>query len=353
MQVTFSELIDPASVTPDSFRVSVAGNTVPGGFSFLDGNATARFVPSQLLPLDSTVLVELTAAITDRFGNALVDAAGNPLTQPLTFTFATGVFAISNPPPNSDVVEKSRLVLEAHGSSSLGIARVVFAVNGVDLPTTGGPTFTAMFDVPAASTTPTLTIVATARDGAGGQIATAQNVVNVTVGLQASPPIVGGPLGGSTSVRLTLSSALAEDLSVSFEAVDPTVVMLPSTPVILRAGQTTVTATIGGATVGNTTVLAHSSHGTASVIASVSIPEAQQTLTPIAPPVAVAIAAPPSVGQIFTSISARQTLAIRLLSTPAADDTPVVVTTSTLGGRHFRRVRRSSGRASKWRRSRS
>ena len=328
VQVTFSELIDPASVTPDSFRVNVAGNAVPGSFSFLDGNATASFAPSQLLPLDSVVVVELTAAITDRFGNALVDAVGNPLTQPLTFRFATGVFAMTSPPPNSDVVEKSRLVLEAHGSSSLGIARVVFTVNGVDVPATGGPTFTATFDVPAASTTPILTIVAIARDGGGSQIATAQNVVNVTVGLQASPAIVGVPLGGSAIVRLMLSSALVEDLPVSFEAVDPTVVTLPSAPVIVRAGQTMATATIGGAAVGNTTVLAHSSHGMAAVIASVSIPDAQQTLTPVASATGISIPRAPIAAEVIGPPASQVLVTVKVTTAPVGAATPLSATSS-------------------------
>ena len=96
----------------------------------LDGNATARFAPDAPLPFDAIVVLELTSAISDLFENPLVDGAGAPLSGPLTFTFLTGTFGITNPINGSDVLENSPLTLVAQASSSLNLASVTFSVNG-------------------------------------------------------------------------------------------------------------------------------------------------------------------------------------------------------------------------------
>src|SRR5262249_12853209 len=71
--VTFTEIIDPASITPQSFKVTIgAGTPVPGAFSFLNGNTTVRFTPTDPWPTETVVVTQLSSAITDRFGNALV-----------------------------------------------------------------------------------------------------------------------------------------------------------------------------------------------------------------------------------------------------------------------------------------
>src|SRR5262249_22598439 len=137
VQVTLSEPIDPATVTQTSFRVSVDAVAVAGSFTFFNNNTTVRFTPAALLPFGTLITVQLTAAITD--------VVGNPLTQPLTFTFTTGTFTITNPRDSSEVVENAQILLEAHGSTSLNIATVTFSVNGQALPAVSGPPFAAPF----------------------------------------------------------------------------------------------------------------------------------------------------------------------------------------------------------------
>jgi len=326
--VNFTEALDPATVTPATFQVSAGGPPIDGVRSLADGDSTVRFFPAQPLPLGTTITVALTSGITDRFGNALADAQGNPLTAPFLVTFTTGAFGITSPPAEADVLEQSRLTLEARGSASLGIAAVVFTVNGSTIAASGGPIYTAGFDVPAASTTPALTIVATAKNASGTTIATDQVTVHVTVGLTLTPSIVGVPLGGNGVLTLALSSALADDLPVSFEAIDPSVVTVPSEPVIVAAGARTLLVPLGGAAVGNTTVLAHSSHGTGAVTVSVSEPVSGQTLSPMALPGGVAIAAAPIAAEVIGAAASVASITARLTAAPVAAATSVSATSS-------------------------
>ena len=147
--MTFTEPIDPATVTPASMRVTINGSPVAGHLNLLDGNATARFAPDAALPFDAIVVLELTSAITDLFENPLVDGAGAPLTNALTFTFLTGTFGITNPINGSDVLENSALTLTAQASSSLNLASVTFAVNDQALPPDAAAPFSIVYNVGA------------------------------------------------------------------------------------------------------------------------------------------------------------------------------------------------------------
>ncbi len=208
VRVSFTEPVDRTTITPASFRVTIDGLQIPGQFSFLDDDATVRFGPDAPLPFDAVVIVELTSGITDRFENALVDAAGQSLVTPLTFTFLTGSFGITSPANGSEVLENSALLLEAKATSSLNIATMTFTVNGQALPPIAGPPFATTFNVGLASATPTLTIVATGRNASGAQVAQDQVVVKVVPGLRAAPRLLGVPLG------TTRQSAAWADFSV-------------------------------------------------------------------------------------------------------------------------------------------
>src|SRR5207253_155303 len=124
IRVTFTEPIDTGTITPDSFRVSVAGAPIAGRLTFADANATVRFAPDAPLPFDAVVITELTSSITDLFQNALVDAAGQPLGTPLTFTFLTGTFGITAPQAGSAVLENAPLTIEAKASASVNVATI-------------------------------------------------------------------------------------------------------------------------------------------------------------------------------------------------------------------------------------
>jgi hypothetical protein len=327
IQVAFTERVDPATITTASFSVRADATAISGTFNFLDDNATVRFTPDGFLPFATLITIQLTSDITDEVGNPLADADGNPLTQPLIFTFTTGNFGITNPVNGSNVIEHTEILLEARGSIPLNIVTVAFIVNGQELPAVSGPPFTTPFTTPAAATTPTLTISAIARTSGGTEVAQDQVVVDVVVGLRLQPQLVGVPLGGTATLRLVLTSALTTDLAVELSTVDPTVVSLPDS-VVLTAGQTERSVLVTGAASGNTTILANSSLGTPAAIVSVSEPVAGKQLTALAPAVGMVVLAPPSVGQAITAENSQQSLTVRLLSSPATEETPVAVTSS-------------------------
>ncbi|MBW2388806.1 MAG: Ig-like domain-containing protein [Deltaproteobacteria bacterium] len=325
--VTFSEPITPATITSASFDVRADASPVSGSFSFSSDNTSVRFTPTGDLPFAAVVTIELTEDITDDAGNPLANADGTPLTQPLSFVFTTGSFGITHPLDGSDVVENSEIVLEARGSTSLNITNVTFAVNGEELPVASGTPFIARFITPAAETTPTLSIIATARDSWGSEVAQDQVVVNVLVGLAIEPQLVGIPIGGTATLRLSLSSPSSTDLTVALSAVDPAFVSLPN-QVVLTAGQTQALVSVTGAATGNTTILTSSSRGSPAAIVSVSEPVAQQQQVVLAPVVGVAVPAPPSVGQLIIGASDQQTVDVRLVSGAVGADTPVIITSS-------------------------
>jgi len=327
VQVTFNEPIDPASVTAASFAVQADGAPVSGSFVIFSGNEIVVFTPDADLPFDATITTDLSDVIVDEAGNALADSDGNPLTQPLRFDFTTGSFGITSPTDGSEVVEKSELVLEARGSASLGIASVTFEVNGTELPAVSGTPFTTTFTTPSAETTPTLTIVAIARDGVGNEVAQDQVVVVVVVGLDLEPRLAGIPVGEAASLRLSLSSPASADLPITLSAVDPLVASVPGL-VVLPAGEIELLVLVTGTATGSTTILASSSRGAPASIVSVSEPLAQQELTVLAPPTGVVLSAPPSAGQLTLGVSEQQTVELRLLTSPSGADLQVTVTSS-------------------------
>jgi hypothetical protein len=333
IQVAFTEAIDPATVSGTSVRVSKDGATLSGALTLQNGNREIRFTPAQPLPFGAVIVTELTSVITDASGNALVDANGNPLQGPLTFTFLTASFGITRPARGEDVVENRRITLEAQGSASLGIATVTFEVNGQATPAVSGPPFTMPFDVPLASTAPTLTIVAIGKNGSGVEVARDQVTVTVVVGLQIRPTLLGVPLGGVASLRLGLSSPIAVDLPITLAAGDASIVTLPASPVVLPAGQLDVTVPVGGAAAGNTTITATSSRGDGAVVAAVSPPIVKtvsiESLIP-----GVRVLTVPLAGRLFEAVGGRRTVVLQLLSAPATGATIVSVTSSDAGVVH-------------------
>jgi hypothetical protein len=328
IDVTFTEPIDPATIDEASFKVHIGGTPVAGSFSYLNNETTVRFIPERALSLETLVTIELTADITDKVGNGLADVEGNPLLQPLTFSFTTGSFGITSPVNSSAVIENTEIILEARASASFAIATVTFDVNGQELPAVSERPFTIPFTTPAAATTQNLTITAIARSSSGTELARDQVVAQVVVGLRLEPQLLGVPLGDTATLRLSLSSPLTTDLPVNLNAIDPTLIVFSEESLLFEAGQTERLISVTGVVEGNTTVLADSELGSASAIISVSEAVYGQTITAMAPAVGVSVLHPPSVGQVVAPVGAEQTVTLRLLSSPATADTAVTVTSS-------------------------
>jgi hypothetical protein len=330
IEATFTEPIDPATIDAHSFRVSADGAPVAGQLIVLNDGVTVRFRPAQPLAFSTVVVTELTSAVKDLAGNALVDASGNSLTQPLTFTFLTASFSITSPAGGDDVVEKRPLVLEARASAAANVATVTFEVNGQALAPVAGPVFRTTVDVPAQSDAATLTVVAVGRNASGVEVARDRVTVDVVVGLEIAPTLLGVPHGSSGELRVELSSALVTDLPISLVAGDPGVATLPADPVVLPAGETRVTFRVGGSAAGNTTITATSPRGDDTAIVSVSPPTA--ATIPIASAAVGAHRLPPvSLGAVFVPPVNGRTVHLQLLAAPAAAPVIVAITTSNAG----------------------
>ena len=89
VRVTFSEAMNPTTLTTDSVRVTRGGALVPGKLSYFE--RTATFTPNSPLALDSDYRATITVAATDLAGNALEDAH--------TWDFSTSAQAALGPAP--------------------------------------------------------------------------------------------------------------------------------------------------------------------------------------------------------------------------------------------------------------
>jgi len=314
IQVAFTEPIDPATVSSTSLRVSKDGTTLDGALTLQNGNREIRFTPAQPLPFGAVIVTQITSAITDASGNALVDADGNPLQAPLTFTFMTSTFGITSPARGQDLVENRQVTLQAQGSASLGIVTVTFEVNGLPLPAVSGPSFSTLFTVPSASSAPAVTIVAVGRNGGNVEVARDELTANVVVGLVTRQTLLGVPLGGVANLRVGLSSPASVDLPIALTAGDGSIVTLPAS-VVLPAGQLEVTVPIGGAAVGNTTITLSSTRGIATVVASVS-PLIAKTVSIPSPAAGVLVQTVPLVGRVFAAPGGQRTLTLQLFERP-------------------------------------
>lgn len=340
--VSFTEPLDPATVSSGSFRVSVQNAPIAGTLSFLDGNTVVRFTPASSLPFEAVVVTELTAAITDTSGNPLADQNGNPLVTPVTFTFMTGNFAIVRPPP-STVVENTTITMEAAAGALLNVASVVFTVNGTSLPAVTNAPFVQSFVVPPISTSAQLRIVASARDAQNVEVASAERLFDVLPGLVATPSILGVPRGATRTVRLSLSQAVGQDLPISL-SIGTGVATVSSGPIILRAGGTYVDVPVTacgacpgdpvvrvGAAAGNTALIASSSRGSVYAIVSVSDPLPGQQITSPSEPVGFSIVRNArSAGQAIVASGSTSSIGVGALTQPLGGNAalPVSVTST-------------------------
>ena len=334
--VTFSEPIESASVTSQTFRITTGGNGIAGAFAFGNGGRLVTFTPASALPFSVAITVELTSGITDLAGNPLATATGDPLSAPLTFTFQTGAFAITAP-AGTQVVEGDRITLAAAAGSSLQVAHVAYSVNGAAAGTGEAPDFSVGFTVPPRPTSGTITILARALNAQNVELARAEKTVAVVTRLQALPLILGVPRGATRSFTLAIDQPASEDLVVAISVVDPLVVTPVSPTVTIPAGQTSVTAAVtacaacpwdpvtAGRAAGNTSILATSARGVAIVIASVSDP-VPGTVTGLAAPVGAAVPLSRQAAHIFlVPESGPKSTGIQVLPQPLAGTTPLPV----------------------------
>jgi hypothetical protein len=109
LTVTFSEPVDPVTITLASFTLQ-AGATGVGGTVTASG-ATATFTPSSALARGTLYTATVTTAVTDTAGNAL------PADHTWTFTTIPNQGATADAGPDQDVNRGEMVTLDGSGSS--------------------------------------------------------------------------------------------------------------------------------------------------------------------------------------------------------------------------------------------
>jgi len=345
----FDEALAPASVNAGALMLrDGAGAALAAALALADGGRTLVLSPAAPLALVAPYTVELQGTLTDTAGNRVRDASGQPF-DVIRHAFTTGSFAIAAPADGSAVPEHGVIALEARASAGLGVASVVFSVNGVALAPVAGPPFATSFATPAAAAVASLDIVASGRGAGGAELARAEVHVAVQPTLRIEPGVVGVPLGGAGHARVTLTSPLASDLSVDLASLHPEIASVLAAPVALRAGELAREFDVAGVAAGATTLTAQSALGTAAATASVSTPESGRDVplvgasvgagvegappsgrdrVSLAAPVGVGLARLPSAGAVQLAPGGNAAIEVLLLDAPAPSDLAVSVTSS-------------------------
>ena len=209
---TFSEDMDPATISGNTFTLTGPGATaVAGAVTYAVVGKTATFTPTEALPAGTLFTATITTAATDLAGNAL---AGNqaplPAASNFVWTFTTGAGADTTPPTVTllnppDLATGVCLQKRVNATFSEAMDPLTVTTATFTLQLTGPPAGpllggTVAYDVPGrvatltptsaliANTNYTATITTGAKDLAGNALAS-NRVWTFTTGNQACSPV--------------------------------------------------------------------------------------------------------------------------------------------------------------------
>jgi len=283
---TFSEAMNPATITGTTFTVTGPGATPVAGVVTYSGT-TATFTPTAVLA-NSTLF---TATIT----TGTQDPTGAPLAANVVWTFTTAPMTAvtstvpangaTNVPLNQKVVATFDTPMTASTITAAGTFTLATTTGGTAVP--GAVTYdtssnTAIFTPTAALTASTqyTATVTTAAQSAQGNALPANYVWNFTTGTapNAVAPTVASTNPATAAINVPLNQKIAALFSASMD---------PST--ISAAGTFTVAATVGGAAVtgtvsyaGNTALFTPTANLAASTQYTATITTAAKDLTGVA-----------------------------------------------------------------------
>ncbi|MES2885025.1 MAG: Ig-like domain-containing protein [Pseudomonadota bacterium] len=250
---SFSEAMDPASLTTASFTLACpSGSAQPGAVSYSATGRVATFTPAAALPASTTCVASITTAARDLRGNALA--------APFTWQFTTGVTPdttaplVSSMQPLANATGVATNAALAAGFSEaldpLSVTPASFMLacpNGAAVSGTVGylmssntATFTPSSALPA-STVCTATLSTAIRDAAGNALA-APVSWSFTTGTapDTTAPTVSSvfPANGATTVAI--NTAVTASFS---EAMDPLSISTASFTLACPTG-TAITGTV-------------------------------------------------------------------------------------------------------------
>jgi hypothetical protein len=221
--VTFSEPMDPMSITTANFniRISASGVILAGTVTYNATTRVAEFVPSSPLPNLTQLTVTVTTGVKDLAGNTLATA----FTSSWTTRDEDGPTVVVSPSNNAVGVSPSTLITatfsEAVDANTVNGTNLFLRVTGTTTnvagtlaynPTTRVATFTPTAPL-AQSTSYTFTVTGV-RDLQNNAMPAA-SVTTFTTGDLTAPTVTGVvPLGGAmniatnTTVQITFSEAM-------------------------------------------------------------------------------------------------------------------------------------------------
>jgi hypothetical protein len=246
---TFSETMDPLSLTPATFTVTAPGSAAVLGTVTYVG-ATATFTPNVNLPPDTTYTATVSTGATD--------LAGNPLASDYSWTFTTGAMpdttaptVTSIDPANSSTgVALNKKIAgtfsEAMDPLTVTVANVTVTAPG-QVPVAGTVQYvgTTMTFTPTTTLAPntifTVTITAGVKDLAGNPLAS--NFVS-TFTSGATPDVTAPTVTSTNPADLKTNVFINKTVAGTFsESVDPLTVST-ATFVVTRPGGIAVSGTV-------------------------------------------------------------------------------------------------------------
>jgi hypothetical protein len=246
VSATFSEAMDPATITTATFTLKQGATPVAGTVSYI--GQTATFTPSSNLVANTTYTATITTGAKDLAGNALASnyawsftTAAAPDTTAPTVT--------STDPANGATgvaLNKKIAAVFSEAMDPLTITTLTFTLKQGVTPITGTVTyagFTATFSPLsnlASSTTYTATITTGAKDLASNALASSF-VWSFTTGAapDTTPPTVISTDPGNGATGVALNKKVAATFS---EAMNP--LMITTSTFTLQQGATNVSGTV-------------------------------------------------------------------------------------------------------------
>ena len=155
VMAAFSEPMDPASLTQDTFLLACpVGTPITGTVGYSSAGNVATFTPTNPLPANTVCTATLTSSVRD--------AAGNPMVAPFTWTFSVGAAAdttaptvISTTPGNGDSAIAVNTLVLASFSEAMDPLTITPATFSLECP--GATPVTATVAYAANSNAATLT----------------------------------------------------------------------------------------------------------------------------------------------------------------------------------------------------
>ena len=137
--VVFTEPIDPATISDQTFVISTNTTAVTGFYSFGTEYTSVSWTPDNPFGIGAICEIAISEGITDTAGNPLV---------PFFSSFGVTDFRIVQPEDGDRVVEGQTIQIETAGSSTLGIAYVEFSADGQPAGTASEPSYLVDYEVP-------------------------------------------------------------------------------------------------------------------------------------------------------------------------------------------------------------